>query len=296
MHLFFKISILLVFIISFFNVLFSFIYGIHNFYNIFLVEYYKLNLEAISNIRFPGIFGMTYTAGIWFVFYMYIAIYYDYNEFYKFLILLIGVFANTKVFYLSVPFILMEYYYKYKINTKYSIKKKFKFKNIIYICCGIFFVIFVFVTLKNFNSKYFYTLLLRSKSIILNDPLAGRGYNIVAQNIRYIINNNFWHGVGFLKTPYTLFNYGLWDSGFNYMLNFGGVINLIFQSIFYIYLFWEIFKTSRYKIISYIFLINWYLINLGTLAFYAERISDIIFLYLGLEYGYSKLAIINKKR
>ncbi len=275
-HQFFKFMIVISFIFSFGSFLVHFIVGTPiNFFNDFLVNYYHLLPTVSAMYRYPGLFMAPARAGVSFVFFSFLCIVFKYPYKYLILVIITGILSNTKVFWFSLPFLLIIFI----LNNK-NPKNLFQFLLVIILV----FILFNFLFEDTLNKMFEFIF-----RVIQTDPLAGRDENFVAANIKDLLNNYPVFGVGFTKTKlmdHTI-SYGLWDSLFFYELAFGGLLGLISKTIIFFLIFYIPFKKEKINIqISVIILfINILSAGLGTNSFYQERTGDMIFTFFGFYYA-----------
>lgn len=271
-HQFFKFSIVISFIFSFSSFLVHFIAGTpRNFFNDFLVNYYH-HLPYLSTMyRYPGLFTAPAQAGIGFIFLSFLCIVFKYPYKYLILVIITGILSNTKVFWFSLPFLLIIFI----LNNK-NPKNIFQFLLVFILVL----ILFNFLFEDTFNKIFEYIF-----RAIQRDPLAGRGENFVAVNINDLLNNYPIFGVGFTKTKLMdqSVSYGTWDSLFFYELAFGGLIGFISKTIVFFLIFYGPFKEKKFYIrLSVIVLfINLFTAGVGINSFYQERIGDFIFVFFG---------------
>lgn len=112
-HRFCKAVIVLSFIFSFDSFFVHIVVGTpRNFFNNFMVEYYHLHPHVTGNLRYPGIFMQTATAGVYFMFFSFLSLVFKYPYKYLILVIITGILSNTKVFWFSLPFFLYNIYFK----------------------------------------------------------------------------------------------------------------------------------------------------------------------------------------
>jgi len=271
-HRFCKVVIVLSFIFSFGSFFVHIVVGTSkNFFNNFMVEYYHLHSGVSVMSRYPGIFMQPATAGIYFVFFSFLALVFKYPYKYLILVIITAILSNTKVFWLSLPF----FFIIFVLNSK-NPKKIFQF------LLGLIVVLIVFNFLFGENIIKIFDYIFQ---VIKTDPLAGRGENFVAVNINDLLNNYPIFGVGFTKTKLMdqSVSYGTWDSLFFYELAFGGLIGFISKTIVFFLIFYGPFKEKKFYIrLSVIVLfINLFTAGVGINSFYQERIGDFIFVFFG---------------
>ncbi len=237
----------------------------------FFVQNYHLLPALIGTLRFPGLWNQPATFGIYFIFFAFFVISFNISKVYLLLLFLNGFLANTKVYYFSIPVIILM-----MINFK-KIKIRFDFKTIVIwsiliIVIFSFFNIFSEEILRIFDQvNYFF-----------DDPLAGRGENVIMKNIIYILKTAPLFGNGFTTNPIISEIYGMWDSLYNEELTFGGLTFLIFRFLIISYLFNLAFSkiSNKKNILLLIFIL--YAAGIGIPTFFQQRIIEIVSLIIGI--------------
>ncbi|PNS00602.1 hypothetical protein X928_04925 [Petrotoga miotherma DSM 10691] len=266
-----KIIIIISFAVSFSHFISVAFLSSDNAITEFLIKNYHLLPQSTLSFRYPGLFMQPATYGIYFIFLSFFVISLNMPKVYLLLLFLNGLLANTKVFLFSIPVVILM-----MINFK-KVKISFDFKtiaiwSILIIAIFAFFNIFSEEILRVINRW----------EIFFEDPLAGRGENVIAENINYILKTAPLFGNGFTKNPVISEIYGIWDSMYNEELTFGGITFLTIRFLIIFYLFNLAFSSisSKKNILLLVFIL--YTAGIGIHPFFQQRIIEIVSLIIGI--------------
>ncbi len=238
----------------------------------FFVQNYHLHPAALAGMfRFPGLWMMPATFGIYFIFFSFFVISFNIPKIYLLLLFLNGLLANSKVFLFSIPVVILM-----MINFK-KVKIRFAFKTIL-IWSILIILIFAFF---NIFSEGILRVIDRW-GIFFESPLAGRGENFVMQNINYILKTEPLFGNGFTQNPIISNNYGTWDSLYNEELTFGGITFVTFRFLIIFYLFNLAFSSISSKKNILLLILILYAAGIGIPVFFQQRIIEIVSLIIGI--------------
>jgi len=246
--------------------------------------------------RFPGVFSQPATAGMFAVVMVYV--WYilrnrnQMNLIDLLLILWIGAIATSKVFILSLPFLLLLPFIG-RIQPERSMfhkNKGFLLSFVIFLLImGVLIYIFWAPIEKSFNYLF---------RVIRSDPLAGRSSNFVAYSIKTLLRSTPFFGNGLSVSTKFAANLerGLWDSLYFYDLYIYGIFGSIVKGILFVHLFLKSFHIRQFKMVMLLLLLNLYAIGLGIPAFGQERIADFMWIFVGFIWSASNCNLNTGKR
>lgn len=250
---------------------------------------YFIHPGVASMGRFPGVFSQPATAGMFAVVMIYVLyILRDKDQLYLIdllVILWIGIIATSKVFILSLPFLLFLPFVG-RIRPErpmFHRNKRFLLSFVIFlVIVGVLIYIFWALIVKSFDYIF---------RIIRSDVLARRGTNFVAHSIRTLLRSTPFFGNGLsVSTKYAAtLERVTWDSLYFYDLYIYGVFGSVVKAVLFVYLFFKSFHIRQFKMVMLLLLLNLYVIGLGIPTFGQERIADFMWIFVGFTWTASNI-------